>query len=148
MKHWPAELLEDVKDVVHLCVSSVFYSFLCTADTNLKFIKRFEELSKKTQTRAIHDHKTRTSSKPGCQNVYDTDTETDDDDSEQVVNVGSRWIEEWKLYFSTHEVVPDGVGIACWWGVHTIFKFPESTMLTVHLLVARRLLSNMAVTCP
>ena len=121
MKHWPAELLEDVEDVVRLCVSSAFYSFLCTADTNLKFIKRFEELSKKTQTQAIHVHKTRTSSKPGRQNVYDTDTETDDDDSEQVANVGSRWIEEWKLYFSTHEVVPDGVGIARWWGVRTIF---------------------------
>ena len=82
-----------------------------------KFIQRFEELNKKPQTQATHIYKTRPSSKPGHQNVYNTDTETDDDDCQQVVNADNSWIEEWKLYLNTHEVVPDDIGIVHWWGV-------------------------------
>jgi hypothetical protein len=128
VKHWPAHLVEeseDVEDVVRLRVSHVFYvSFLCSADTNqfaLKFIKQFEELNKKSQPQATRICKTLSSSKRGRQNIDDTDTESDDDDCQQVVNTDNCRIEEWKLYLNTHEVVPDGVGIARWWGVCVLF---------------------------
>jgi hypothetical protein len=125
VKHWPAHLIEDVEDIVRLRVSPVFYvSFLCSADTNqftIKFIKQFEELNKKSQPQATHICKTLSSSKHGRRNIDDTDTETDDDDCQQVVNTNNCWIEEWKLYLNTHEVVPDGVGIARWWGVRVLF---------------------------
>jgi len=102
IKHWPAHLIEEVEDIVRV-----------------RFTKRFEELNKKSQPQAPRVCKALPSSKPGRhRNTDDTDTETDDDDCQQVVNADNCWIDEWKLYFNTHEVVLDGVGIARWWGLY------------------------------
>jgi hypothetical protein len=61
------------------------------------------------------------SSKPGRCNVDDTDSKSDGDDCQQVDATNS-WIDEWKLYIDTNEVVPDEMGIVRWWGVHISFS--------------------------
>ena len=61
--------------------------------------------------------KTRTSPKRGWRNIDDTNTESDNDDSQQVARQTSSWIEEWKLYINMYEVVPDDMGVVKWWGV-------------------------------
>ena len=59
---------------------------------------------------------TTTAGKQPCQNVDDTDSEEEGHNGE-VHNVERPWLLEWNSYEKTHEAVPDGMGIVCWWGV-------------------------------
>ena len=48
------------------------------------------------------------------------------------------YLDEWRLYLNTHEVVPNDVGIVQWWGVHCIvvLGFPGSDLCKgVHSLM-------------
>jgi len=52
----------------------------------------------------------------------------DDTSEEEEVTVAASdpskpWLEEWNLYIQTHETVPEGMGIVCWWGVHSFYLF-------------------------
>ena len=49
-------------------------------------------------------------------NIDDTDSESDDG-SNKAVDPSRPWLDEWNMYFNTHEVVPEGMGIVRWWGV-------------------------------
>ena len=82
--------------------------------TKTKFIDRFNELNKASTIPL--PQKMRASSKPGHYNVNDTDTESDAD-NDQVTHATSTWVDEWKLYLNTYEVVPDNLGLVLWWGV-------------------------------
>ena len=59
--------------------------------------------------------KTPVSSKPGRYNIDNTDTESEADD--QATHPTSFWVNEWKLYLNTYEVVPDDLSLVQWWGV-------------------------------
>jgi hypothetical protein len=80
-----------------------------------QFIVRFNQLNKKPVTQLTL--KTCASLKCGCRNIDDTDTKDDNDDNQQVSRLTSSWIEEWKLYVNTYEVIPDDMGIVQWCGV-------------------------------
>lgn len=49
-------------------------------------------------------------------NIDDTDTESDNNDDDST-DPNRPWLDEWTMYFNTHEAVPDGMGIVHWWGV-------------------------------
>jgi hypothetical protein len=83
----------------------------------MQFIERFEEQNKKVPARL--PPKVQSSQKPHRYNIDDTDTESDDDD--QQATPTSSWVDEWKLYLNTYEVVPGNVGIVQWWGVSLHF---------------------------
>jgi hypothetical protein len=78
--------------------------------------------------------KTPSSAKPGCCNIDNTDSESDDDNCQQVVDMNHSWMEEWKLYLNTHEVVPDNMGIVHWWGVSVDFYFLTTACSHCHTL--------------
>jgi hypothetical protein len=85
----------------------------------MKFIERFNEQNKKSLSvrPSTRTHKTHAPPKLNRRNIDDTDTESDDDDDRQGADPTSSWIDEWKLYINTYEVVPDDMGIVQWWGV-------------------------------
>ncbi len=115
-------------------------------DMNGKFVKCFNKQNKKPQAPATRAHKTPSSSKLGHWNIDDTDSSSDDDDCQQVTNTANSWLDEWKLYLNTHEVVLDDVGIVRWWGVCFSLLFSDCAGLTTTTLGVWRPLSNMAVT--
>ena len=51
----------------------------------------------------------------------------DDTSEEEEVTVASDpskpWLDEWNPYIQTHESVPEGMGIVCWWGVRHFYLF-------------------------
>jgi len=63
------------------------------------------------------------SKKKKSSNVDDTDSEADDDDAATPQGTADPWLQEWTLYKTTHEVVPDGMGIVEWWGVRQSISF-------------------------
>ena len=150
-KHWPANLVTEVEDIVRECVSQLLAcSLLHTTnitDMNGKFVECFNKQNKKPQALATRACKTPSSSKLGRWNINNTDSSSDDDDCQQVTNTANSWLDEWKLYLNTHEVVPDDVGIVRWWGVCFSLLFSDCAGLTTITLVVWRPLSNMAVTC-
>jgi hypothetical protein len=85
----------------------------------MKFIEHFNEQNKKSLgvRPSTRTHKTPASPKLNRRNIDDTNTESDDNNDRQVANPMSSWIDEWKLYINTYEVVPDDMGIVQWWGV-------------------------------
>jgi hypothetical protein len=85
--------------------------------TQTKFIERFHEQNKKVVQTSARVHKTPSTSKTGRYNIDDTDSESDNDDCQQAADLTNGWIDEWKLYLNTYEVVPDNMGIVPWWGV-------------------------------
>jgi hypothetical protein len=109
--------------------------------TQTKFIDRFNEQNKTIQ----HFHTTSTSAKRGRRNMDDTDTESDDDDPE-AVRPTSSWVDEWKLYINTYEVVPDDMGIIQWWGVRSPHFLHNALTHAVHS-GPRKSLSSLAVPC-
>ena len=50
------------------------------------------------------------------QNIDDTDSSSDDEDYLKALSTGNH-LEEWNLYLTMNEVVPDEIGIVGWWGV-------------------------------
>ena len=97
--------------------------------TKLKFIDRFNELNKASTTIPL-SQKARASSKPGWHNVDDTDTESDAED-DQGTHLTSTWVDEWKLYLNTYEVVPDDMGLVLWWGVSAWLRNGVITYLPI-----------------
>ena len=66
-------------------------------------------------------------------NIDDTDTESDDTDG--VIDPSRLWLDEWSTCFNTQEVVPDRMGIVCWWGVsHSLYSNTRyvTTFLQIH----------------
>jgi hypothetical protein len=120
-------------------VLSIVYFTLLT--TQMKFIDRFNEQNKTIQ----HSHTTSTSAKCGCRNMDDTDTESDDDDPE-AIHPTSSWVDEWKLYINTYEVVPDDMGIIQWWGVRSPHFLHNTLTHAIHSGPWKSL-SSLAVPC-
>jgi hypothetical protein len=57
------------------------------------------------------------------QNMDDTDSDNSSDEEPEVDDTAQPWLHEWALYTTTHEVVPENVGIVQWWGVRNLFIF-------------------------
>ena len=89
----------------------------------VQFIERFNDQNNKPSPEPTNTRKAPSSSKPGHRNVDDTDSESDED-CQQVVDATNSWMDEWKSYLNTHEVVPDNMGIVHWWGVRIALLFP------------------------
>ena len=120
-KHWSANLIEEVKNVVRKRVShSPFSLFLHTkiiAHRSFKFMERYNEMDKRPpQATCVHKVAT-LPQKSGHWKVDDTDSSSDEEDHQPVTNSANLSMEEWKLYLNTCEDVPDDIGIVCWWGV-------------------------------
>jgi hypothetical protein len=68
-------------------------------------------------------------------NIDDTNSETDDL-SDEALDPNRPWLDEWNSYFNTHEVVPEGMGAVCWWGVWFLISpvqsYPLDTVLQIH----------------
>ena len=50
------------------------------------------------------------------QNMDNTDSEDSSDEEPEVDNT-QPWLHEWTLYITTHDIVPENVGIVRWWAV-------------------------------
>ena len=132
-KHWPAELVEDVEEVIRNRVSKLIFcsslhltDFTIRYNLPLQFIERFNR-NNQEQPRATRVRKAAaTPPKLGRRYIDDSDISSDDSDSIQATSTVNTYMEEWKLYLNTNEVVPDDVGIARWWGVGLAFLFPGS----------------------
>ncbi len=104
-------------------MSRLLYHFwlIILANYISQFIEQYQKLHAHLQMASLSTHKSKTLSLNGLhhQNVDDTDTEDDDDDDvfDNLVDPSRPWLEEWNLYLNTHDIVPEGMGIVCWWGV-------------------------------
>jgi hypothetical protein len=87
----------------------------------MKFIERFHEQNEKVSNMSFARVHKSSSSKPRRYNTDDTDSESDNDNYQQAADQTNGWIEEWKLYLNTFEVMPDNMGIVHWWGVCLYF---------------------------
>jgi hypothetical protein len=99
-KHWPAELVEEVEEVVCKHVSHLIFclSLLLTNSMLLKFVERYERNNQQ------QPHTTRVCKaavpppKLGRWYTDDSDSSSDESDCQQATNVGNTYMEEWKLY--------------------------------------------------
>ena len=89
----------------------------------VQFIERFNDQNNKPSPEPTNTCKAPSSSKPGCCNINDTDSKSDED-CQQVVDATNSWMDEWKSYLNMHKVVPDNMGIVHWWGVRIALLFP------------------------
>ena len=146
-KHWPADVVEEVKSVVCECVSSVTSVCLCTLLTvfSLKFVEHFKARNADKQDQVEHVHKVAAPhSKHGHQNVDNTNSSSSDEDYPEASSTVN-YLEEFNLYLNTNEIVPDDISIVSWWGVHQMLLFHHQRSYT--FLVVWGLLPNMAITC-
>ena len=126
-KNWASSLVTEVEELVKKHVRSFMhrdsrYALQHSVAHLFQFLERYNEHNKKYNSMTTQTRKTMPpSSKPGRCNVDDTDSESDGDDCQQVDATNS-WIDEWKLYIDTNEVVPDEMGIVRWWGVRISFS--------------------------
>ena len=77
-------------------------------------------LQNKPYVRSMCICKTPVTYKPTCPNIDDTDTEDDSDCSEAATILANAGMDEWQVYLSAIEELPDGLGIVQWWGVCSI----------------------------
>jgi hypothetical protein len=132
-KHWPAELVEEVEEVVRKRISHLIFclSLLLTNSMLLKFVERYERNNQQ------QPHTTRVCKaavlppKLGHRYTDDSDLSSDESDCQQATNVGNTYMEEWKLYLNTNEVVPDDMRIVRWWGVGLTSFFSEFDLTSV-----------------
>ena len=88
---------------------------------SLKFVEHYNERNRKAQPKTPYVRKAAPSAKLGRhRNIDDTDSSSDNEDYQQVINKGNAYLDEWSLYLNTHEVVPDDMGIVRWWGVRCV----------------------------
>ena len=146
-KHWPADKVKEVKDVIRKHVSQMtfcLFRHITNSPTyiSFKFIERYNEKNSQAQPKAACTCKTVSLKTSGWRpNIDDTDSSDDDKGCQQVTNKGDAYQEEWSLYLNTHEIVPDDMGVVRWWGVHFALSFLDFT-LTLGSLVLWRSLSN------
>ena len=111
-----------------------------------QFIARFMKLRNEKLTASAPKPKT---TKKKQQNMDDTDSE-DSSDEEPEVDNAQPWLHEWTLYTTTHDIVPENVGIVRWWGVRShvfISIFHCSGWCARFNLAQRPSLSNVGVSC-
>ena len=79
--------------------------------------------------------------------THDSDYDMSDDDSDPT----KPWLAEFKHYLMTHDVVPEGMLIVEWWGVHLYkkktFLMIDSGLLILVFLVELWLLSCVGFPC-
>ena len=151
-KHWPADKVEEVEDVIRERVSQMtFCSFRHITNSpmymSFKFIERYNEKNSQAQPKAACIRKTVSLKTSGRHpNIDDTDSSDDDEGCHQVTNKSDAYQEEWSLYLNTHEIVPDDMGVVRWWGVRFALSFLDFN-LTLGSLVLWRSLPDVAVSC-
>jgi hypothetical protein len=93
-------LFSEVEDVVLTC-----------------FLQRYDNLHEHAATTSTRICKPSTSNKSGQEfgrmNIDDTDSESDEDG-----DPGRPWLNEWATYLNSNEVIPEGMGMVQWWGIH------------------------------
>ena len=75
-------------------------------------------------------------------NTDDTDSESDEDG-----DPSRPWLDEWITYLSSHEVIPEGVGIVRWWGVRVFFLLRQIGLASTPSVDPRSTLPDLAIPC-
>ena len=105
-----------VQKKVHVPIVTLY----CMSTIAFKFIEQYESLNQTTNVECPSQSQSKRSfpatGKQPRQNVDDTDSE-EEGHSGEVHDVARPWFAEWNRYEKTHEAIPDGMGIVCWWGV-------------------------------
>jgi hypothetical protein len=117
-KHWPSNLVSDVKDTIHVRVSPLSHLSYCyLIYIAPQFLERFHVLESSLSIKATTIRKAAPLSlKSSHTNIDDTETEDDSDSCEAAVGE-SNASDEWKTYLNSVEDVPDELGVIRWWGV-------------------------------
>ena len=80
-------------------------------------MQRYEDLHRDTVPTSTHVRKGLSRRKKNRRLIVDeTDSESDDHNNE-ATDPSRPWLDEWTDYINTNEVVPEGMGVVCWWGV-------------------------------
>ena len=88
---------------------------------SLKFVEHYNERNRKAQLKTPYVCKAAPSVNLGRhRNIDNTDSSSDNEDYQQVINKGNMYLDEQSLYLNTHEVVPDDMRIVQWWRVRCI----------------------------
>ena len=131
-KHWPADLVEEVEGVVCECVSPsisiCLHTLLTVLIFSLKFVECYKARNANKQDQVKHVCKVAAPPpKLGHRNINNTDLSSDDEDYLKASSTGNH-LEEWNLYLTMNEVVPDEIGIWLVGGVsNVVISSPELT---------------------
>ncbi|PPQ88604.1 hypothetical protein CVT26_004368, partial [Gymnopilus dilepis] len=97
-KYWGQDLLKDVEKTVQK-----------------KFIERYEKMQTTASvSRSVNVKNTKKSTRRNCDDT--TDSESDSDS--KLVDPAKPWLNEWNMYKTTRESVPDDMNIVKWWGLN------------------------------
>ncbi|KAI9437033.1 hypothetical protein H4582DRAFT_2078100 [Lactarius indigo] len=101
-KNWDPDLFLEVEDVVQTCSSTTYF---------VRMPQPSPLAPPPPPASANHQHQT-----TGCVNIDDIDSESDGDG--EVIDPDRPWFNEWMAYLNSNEVIPKGVGMVHWWGIH------------------------------
>jgi hypothetical protein len=135
-KHW-SDLVSEVEDAIQrrvsLCLPSIkFNSFIL-----FQFTDRFYSLYKERDLSTESTHKGNLGKKASSPHKssphhnFDDTTEDESDDDDAAASKPNACMDEYRLYLTTNEVIPEGMGIVRWWGVSTVHLFHLRCLLTL-----------------